>query len=70
MSYATNAYAASRIEELHRAGAEQRRAAARMRDPRIGLVIALLRRRDQERAAPGGREARTALVGRASTVAH
>jgi hypothetical protein len=63
MSYSTPAYATSRIEELHRAGAEERRAAARAGHPRIGLVIALLRRHDAERAERSGRKA---LVGRAS----
>ena len=61
MSYSTHAYAASRIEELHRAGDEQRRATARAGHPRIGLVIALLRRREAERAERGP------LVGAAST---
>jgi hypothetical protein len=63
MSYSTHAFATSRIDELHRAGAEQRRAAARAGHPRIGLVIALMRRQDEERGE------RRPLVGAVSSAA-
>jgi hypothetical protein len=49
MTYGSNAYAAARLAEMHRAGAENRAADA-ARTGRVAMVIELMRARERRRS--------------------
>ena len=58
MTYGTSAYADARLDELHRAGAARRRATEQRpaREERLGLVMALMRKREGAGRTAGRRQ--------------